>query len=172
VAGLDTLLSLDSADISIPANKQLFYYCYRKYMGNVYFFRNTDITLAQLKSTGGYRLIQNDSAAYKIARYDQSIPSIHEQEKAYEKSVFDADEVLFQLIDVNVLMNPAYFKGKVPTGKELPPVLNDPQKLKVYFNRILYQKLVIEFYADRMLTGELEGATELIGYLQKTYRLE
>ena len=172
MAGMDTLLTLAGKDISIPANRQLFYKCCRNYMLSDDLFKNRDVTLSQLKSTGSYRLIQKDSAAYKIAAYDQSFPTIYDQGKAYEKSLFDAQDVLFELIDMNALINKEYFHGKVPTGKELPPVLNDPQKLKIYFNKVLFVREIIDNYANNFLQSERDGATDLIHFLQKAYRLE
>ena len=172
VAGIDTLLTLAGQDISTPANRQMFYRCCRQYMMSVDFFKNTDVTLAQLKSTGGYRLIQKDSAAHKIAAYDQSIPRIYEQEQSYDKSLFSAQEILFELIDMTVFTNPTYFHGKAPTGKELPPVLNDTQQLKVYFNRVIFARMIIANYANHFLKDELGEATELISFLQKAYRIE
>ena len=172
VAGIDTLLSLSGQDISTPENRQLFYRCCRQYMNSVDFFKNTDVTLAQLKSTGGYRLIQKDSAAHKIAAYDLSIPRIYEQEQTYDKSLFLAEEKLFELIDMTTFTNRSYFHGWYATGKELPPVLNDSEKLKAYFNTVVFARMVIANYTNHFLKIELDKATDLIHFLQKAYRLE
>jgi len=172
ISGMDTLLYLSGKDISEPANRQLFYKCCRNYMLSDDLFKNRDVTLSQLKSTGSYRLIQKDSAAYKIAAYDQSFSTIYDQGKAYEKSLFDAQDVLFELIDMNVFTNRDYFHRTVPTGKELPPVLNDPQKQKIYFNRVLFVREIIDNYSNNFLRQELDAATDLIRFLQKAYRLD
>lgn len=172
IAGIDTLLSLSGQDIATPANRQLFYRCCRKYMNSVAFFKNADITLAQLRSTGGYRLIQKNNVASKIAGYEQNTSRLYMQEQTYEKGLFYAEETLFELIDMTVYNDPAYFNGKQPTGKELPPVLNDAQKLKIYFNRVYFARMAIDNYANHFLKEQLHEATELTSFLQKNYEIE
>lgn len=171
VAGMDTLLSLAGRDMSTPANKLLFYRCCRMYMSSVAFFKSVDVTLAQLKSTGGYRLFRQSSIADKIAAYDQSIPRLYVQEQTYDKSLLYAQEMLFEIADMTVFSNPLYFNGREPTGKELPALLNDAQKLKIYFNRVVFARMVVVNYSDHFLINQLHEATELIGFLKEAYGL-
>ena len=172
IEGMDSLLTLVREDISIPSNRQLFYILSIKYMFKVYYFKNDDVTLSQLRNAGGYRLLHMDSVADKIAEYDQGNIRMYDQEKVYEKSMFDAVETIFQLVDLTLSSDTAYFKKGIPTGKELPPIPNDPQKIKEYFNKTYFAMHIINNYTYYFLANQLKSSSELITFLQKTYHLE
>lgn len=172
IKGIDSILTLARQNISTPSNRQLFYTLNIRYMFIVYFFKNDDVTLSQLRNAGGYRLLQKDSVADKIAAYDQENIKIYDQEKAYDKSMFDAMGIVLQLIDMTVYHDTAYFKRGIPTGKELPPILNDPQKTMEFFNKAYFARQIIRTYTDYYLSEHIESSKELIAFLQKTYHLE
>lgn len=169
--GIDSLITLSKQDISILSNRRLFY-VWNRYMLSVAFFKNDDVTLSQLRNAGGYRLLQKDSVADKIAAYDQGNIRIYEQEETYNKSLYYALETTFELIDMTAYGDTAYFKRGIPTGKELPPILNDPKKIKEFFNKAYFARQIIRTYTNHFLTKHLKNATELIAFLQKTYHLE
>ena len=171
IGGIDSLLKMAHMDFSIAANRKLFYTYSRQNLLNVNFFKSDDVTLTQLRNSGGYRLIQKGSASDSIVKYDQSSTDVYGQETVYRRGINYTEEALFELIDMTTLVDTAYYRNKIFTDKELPAISSDPQKLKSFFNKTVFVRGVINNYTDK-LSVKLDFAEKLISFLRKIYNLK
>lgn len=171
IGGIDSLIKMAHLDVSTVVNRKLFYTYSRQNLLSVNFFKSDDVTLTQLRNSGGYRLIQKGSASDSIVKYDQSSTEIYVQETVYRRSINYTEEALFELIDMTILNDTVYYKNGTFTDKELPAISNDPQKLKSFFNKAVFARGVINNYANK-LSAQLDLAEKLISYLGKTYNLK
>jgi|SRR5450432_1022825 hypothetical protein len=171
LAYLDSLLNLSQKDISTPSNRANFYkYCIHtvSYYSE---FGNNDATFLQLAYSGGLRLIKKDHVADSIAKYAAELKGVYAAEGLYTKAINDATMAAHEVLDYTVVYDSSYYKGKNYTGKYIPLVSDDKQKMKLLFNKISFERTATELYISKLnsLRPFLEG---FIDYLKKEYSHE
>lgn len=170
LAGLDSLLSLASKDVTNPANKKLLY----KYSGLVAFyssFSSNDATMTQLKNAGGLQFIKHGHVADSIARYDEVIRNINAAEVPYAKAIDNAINATSELISFEVWKDTIYFKNNDFTGKDLPLLSNDVKQISLFFNKIFLERGWTQNYLDN-LQDKLPYTVRLTELLKKEYKLD
>jgi hypothetical protein len=174
IKNLDSFLLLSRKNISDPLARQLLYHFSYKCFFNEEQFRSNDATLAQLRNSGGYRLIQKDHVADSIALYDAKVNYIYEQGSYYIDSYKQIQGSLGEILDLNVLDDTSFYKANSFTGKELPLLQTDPQKIKQWFNKVKQFRTAVYYYCNSpsYLRGHLIFATRLIEFLKKEYDVQ
>jgi hypothetical protein len=171
IAGIDSMILLSEQDISKPANLRLFYVFMRRYLLTNSRFSANDETLSQLRNSGGYLFIEKGSAADSIAKYDQLNNRLYSQGQYYDDGFSAVVNDALEIADFKILVNNNQHKNAVFTATEFPPLSGDKQKLKVFFNKILEVRGLLDNYNSKVLKQEDYG-TRLISYLKKLYRLK
>jgi hypothetical protein len=157
--GLDTLLNMmDSSDLKIDV---VFFYDYNfKYLHAYYGFNSRDITISQLRNSGGLRLIDDKAALDSIVLYYSEVES-HIDQRNYNASAFQ------EIIELEI----RYLKLGVTLEDIDKLSLPDPSVMQEFYNRILVMKSLIEADRSWMESVYRKGGS-LIAFLKNKYRLE
>lgn len=169
--GIDSFLLLAHAPMADNNNRKEFYNLFMKYLYTSATFKSSDATLQQLKNTGDYRLIIRDHAADSLAQYDSDINGIYTEGAIYEAYFKEIISRLDELTDMTVFTDTTYIRGGKWSEKPLP-LLNDPDKLRVLFNKVFDFRIITNAYAEDYLAPELGKATRLIAFLKKEYNIQ
>jgi hypothetical protein len=172
VKGLDSLLMLAHANLTIDSNRKSFYYYVFRYCFNSAVFKSNDATLQQLKSSGDYRLIDKDHVADSLSKYDAGVRSIYAQGDYYQIYFGEILSRIDDLGDMTIMLDSSYMKDWRLTGKALPPLRLGGDKLPTFFNKVLDFRIITSSYSQNDLKPQLEYATALISFLEKEYGIE
>ena len=161
IAGLDSLATLIEKPVSImdTTNNMKFFILLSNYLNDFYPFTTRDITMSQLKSTGGLRLIKNTAVSDKIVTYYTVIENHQRVADINDKFVYESFNEEMKFIDFNQI-------GK--TGKI---DITDVSKMKELGNRCFIFKIQLEAYSRR-LNGIYKRGTSLLKYLKEEYNLK
>jgi hypothetical protein len=168
VAHLDSLMSLSLKDISATPNRVAFYkYCF-SFVGYYSEFSSNDATFLQLTNSGGLRLIKKDHVADSIAKYASVLKEVYAAEALYAQATDAALKAAHELLDYSIMYDSSYFKNGSFTGKFIPLISDDHQKMKFLFNKIYFEKAASRLYADKLISLQpfLSG---FIQFLRKEY---
>lgn len=166
--GLDSLLLLSFETLDSPANKQLLYNFSGSYISFYSRFASNDATMMQLKNSGGLQYIKQAHVADSIATYDQRMTAIYASETPYAKSNNDAIDAMSELLIFKIKRDTGYYKNGHYTGKALPLLTHDPQKINVFFNKVSLERGWTQNYITNL--QEMQPVTiRLIALLKKEY---
>lgn len=167
VAVLDSLISLSYEKIT-DSNVRRQLYKYSGYVSYYAAFMSHDATMMQLKNSGGLQLIKRNHIADSIAFYDQVVRDIYAAEVPYAKATDEAKNAAEGLLVFRVLKDTTHFKNGAFTDKNLPLLTTDPEKLEIFFNKILSERDWTKNYLNH-LQARLPYAIRLIELLKKEY---
>jgi hypothetical protein len=158
--GIDTLLLTIRAPASDSMNKKL--YRYGSFVAASVLFESSNGTISQLKNAGGLRLIRDTAAVNRITAYDGYTEMAKKQADAYYKGTLDLLDVMEQIMDFSVAVNPA------PTAFFID---RDPVKMRVFYNKSYMHKQIISGYVAYLTLLKSE-AIKALSLLRKNYHLE
>jgi hypothetical protein len=168
--GLDSLVLLSFKDLSQPANRQQLYRYTSKYVSFYSVFISNDATMMQLKNSG-LRYIKHSHVADSIAQYDLEMRNTYAAEGPYIKAGSDVVDAAQEILISTWFEDTTYFKNDEFTSKELLLLTNDPQKIRIFFNKISYERGWTRNYVNS-LAETLPYTTRLIAFLKKEYDME
>jgi hypothetical protein len=172
INGIDSFLSLRHSDFKLDRNRRDFYsLAYYNFFSSASFTSNST-TLQQLKSTGDYRLIQNDHVADSLSKYDAEIQNIVSETNYYNEYFKEILSRLDGLTDMNIYGDTSYVKDGIFTNKSLPELGTDSDQLRILYNKVFDFRIITSSYANNYLKPELGSATRLIVFLKKKYDIE
>lgn len=172
VQGIDSMLKLAHANMSVDSNRRRFYYFATHYLYNSSLFKSNDATLQQLKSTGDYRLIEKDHVTDSLTRYDAAIQSIYIQGEFYEIYFREILSRLDDLIDITVLGDTSFIKNGEMMNIKFPAVRDDNEKLITFFNKLFVFRIITNSYTENYLKPQLENTQRLIVFLKNEYDMK
>lgn len=168
VAGLDSLLSLNTkVTLRQEDKRRLYTYCH-KYVLYYSGFSSNDATLIQLKNAGGLQYIERPYVADSIAMYDMVIRNIYAAEIEYGKAINNAIDEMTGLLVLRAINDTTYSKNGNNTSSDLPLLTNDPKKMEVFSNKIFLERGWTQNYVDR-LEETLQYTMKLSELLKKEY---
>ncbi len=157
--GIDSLLCLlEDSTSKFDLNK--FYNFTFEYLNHYTGMSPRDITISQLKNSGGLRLIKNKSVADSIVIYYSAFESNREQENYNTKFLEDILMLEMEFMDFS-----PYRVG----NRELK--LNDKTKLKVFYNRALMFNNVLLVDENIRLKTFYQQGSSLLKYLREEYKI-
>ena len=171
--GIDSLLKVNkSRYLDLAVQDSVYYYSIR-YISDESDFEQNDLTVVQLKNTGGYRLIKKD-VADSLAVYEQKNNDIKGQEKFYMDAFSLRYQYFNQTFDWGEASN--FFKNYRINSEKIPSSINvlitgDKQKIDLYFNQCYTLSFVHKGYIT-MLKDHLNYLTRFISFLKKEYDIE
>ena len=166
--GLDSLLSLKTKNLQLPENNDQFYLLFGKYLSIPYSFKNNNTTLAQITNSDALVFFRKQ-VADSIASFKQNFIKIEGQTDAYEKFHFDVSYKAFAFLDFTSILDSTYiYQGKW-TGKHFPPLYNDEQMRREFFNYAAATRGITAYYIDGFLQPQLKRTEKFITYLKNTY---
>lgn len=172
VKGVDSMLELSHANLTIDSNRKSFYNIAFRHFYNSSFFKSNDATLQQLKSTGDYRLIEKDHVADSLSKYDEDIHGIYSQGAYYEAYFKEILSMLDEMADVTILGDTTFFKNGKMTNKPSPQLRYTNGTLPTLFNKIFDFRGITNAYAENNLKPQLENSKEIIAFLRKEYDIK
>jgi hypothetical protein len=128
--------------------------------------------LQQLKSTGDYRLIENDHVVDSLSKYDMDIQGISGETNYYNDYFKEIVSRLEGLTDMSISGDTSYIKNGIFTSKPFPELGTDSNQLRILFNKVFDFRIITSSYANNMLKPELDNATRLISFLKEKYNIE
>ncbi|HLX90762.1 MAG TPA: hypothetical protein VKR32_03715 [Puia sp.] len=169
--GLDSLKALAKKNMNDQETRRSFYHLVARYTSYYSAFISYDATMMQLKNSGGLRFIRKQHVADSIATYDLAVRDINYSQVPYGKAINDVMDAAQELLDDNVYEDSTYFKDGYFTGKPLPLLSKDPDRVRVFFNKISYEQGWTNNYVST-LQKWYPFAVRLISYLKKAYGFE
>jgi hypothetical protein len=170
IHGLDSLSAFHRRDLSTPVLNDSLHLLFAKYVSNLSMFQRNDRTLQQLESTGDYILLKRE-VSDSLSLFIQLAGNVEAQGEAYKTSVFNAMDAGFKLIDFNSLIDADYINNGRLTGKHFPPMSEDNQAKKEFFNRVALLKAITANYVNGKLKDHQKLTERLIEFLESRYDL-
>lgn len=170
--GLDSMLMLAHANMSIDSNRKSFYHYVRIYCYSLATFKSNDATLQQLESTGDYRLIKKDHVADSLTKYDADVHSLYKQGDYYEVYFKEILSRLDELADMTILGDTTFISNDKLTNKPFPPLRMEDGKLITFFNKIMIFRIITDSYVEDNLVPQLENSTRLVAFLKDKYEIQ
>ena len=184
INGLDTLLDLlSNPQQEISYQRKIFIYSLK----NTYWYMTihfSELTLSQLKYSGGFRLIKNREVANNILQYDQGLDAckyhydfllnyFHIYE-ASQKELFNLSlaRKVFKDIEKNfriVLLPYSEFERLIDEGNYLDN--KNPELLSKYHDDILYYQTTLNNLTN-IIASQKSSADSLIHLIRKKYRIK
>ena len=170
-SGLDSLLFLSYRNLSEKTDRQQLYRLSSKFVSYYSTFISDDATMLQLKNSGGLRYIKHAHVADSIAQYDLKMRNIYAAEAPYIKAGSNVVDAVQNLLISTWFEDTTYLKDGKFTEKQLPLLTDDPKEIRIFFNKISYQRGWTENYVST-LEETLPYAIRLIAFLKKKYNIE
>ncbi len=184
INGLDTLLDLlSNPQQDVSYQRKIFIYSLK----NTYWYMTihfSELTLSQLKYSGGFRLIKNREVANNILQYDQGLDAckyhydfllnyFHIYE-ASQKELFNLSlaRKVFKDIEKNfriVLLPYSEFERLIDEGNYLDN--KNPELLSKYHDDILYYQTTLNNLTN-IIASQKSSADSLIHLIRKKYRIK
>lgn len=159
IAGIDSLLQvMDKPFHEIDVKK--FYYHIFTHLNSYKVFSAREITIAQLKSSGDFRLIRNNAAADSIVLY-YSVFDAYKDQIDYNKQTFrEIINLELELLDFRV--------GRDPNGDF---ILRNSEKMHIFYNLVM-----IAYYMrledNKWLAEYKQMGENVLSALQAEYQIE
>lgn len=164
---IDSFIKIRSLDFNVKANNDLFFKLFadtKMYSPNI--FKPNEVTLSQIRSTGGFNIIR-PKIADMIAELDMSDQNIKWGEKFPYTHGEETFRMIYELTDYPAMWTP---KGELRST--LPQLdTSDPKKLLRFFNLSADLMYTMKGYND-YLKNHLTLVKKVIKALDDEYRLE
>jgi hypothetical protein len=166
MAGFDSLIAVSKTKLAdLPVQDSL-YLMTAKYIFYANNFKDDDITLAQLRNAGGYRLIRNSKVTDSIAEYESRIKDINDQFSDMFTSLEKARDNANFIFDLHAGHN---FRLHPSSTRVL--ITSDAAKVYNYYNSCWLVLLGLNGY-EHMLEEHLQYTKRLIVFLRKEYDVD
>jgi hypothetical protein len=164
IKGIDTLRSISKNKlIDLKVQDSLYRYTDKYLFGHSHDFKFDEITLIQLRNTGGYRLIRDQSVLDSIATFESNIEEINWQENYFLGLLTQSYELAGSIFDLNADVR---FRAAPTSTPVMLPGSKD--KIAIYYNKCALIFVSLNSLT-RMLKHQLVYSTRLISYLKKEY---
>lgn len=155
---IDSLLQLLEKPVSKIDTRRLYYFV-NQYLTSLRGFSVREVTITQLRNSGGLRLISNKSVSDSIVIYYGTYDS-HVDQKNYNYKIFQ--EILD--LEMQILDFGAYrLKNREMTF--------DTSRIKQFYNRILIYNSILSYEVKWLKDYQTRG-TSLLKHLKEAYSLE
>lgn len=138
-----------------------------------YFVSPAERTLAQLKFSGGLRLIKKEAASSGIALYDEFSKKLINQQNYYESYLNKLLDQSMEVFNYEFFSkDPLEFKLHLDSDfyENARLIIDSKAKIIQFGNRVTLHKAILIFYVKRLKEGN-RHATNLIHELKKEYGL-
>jgi hypothetical protein len=158
IKGIDSLIRL--LENPIPKiNLQKLYEYTATYLNQYMGFTPQDVTITQLKNSGGLRLIEKKSVADNIVNYYTTIDYFHERNEKYnEQFGHDIIKLEMEFLDFNALVTNKW-------------KLYNTTKIKEFQNRAIVFNSCIN-WDNHWLNDVYNQGSALLKYLKKEYKIK
>jgi hypothetical protein len=166
LSGIDTLTGISKGKLSDLKVQDSLYQYTITYLFNENEFKNDDVTLSQLRNSGGYRLIRRDGVADSLELYEKSIQFINEQQSYYATSVNKTVELSASIFDLNNYRNFHLSPSSTPMV-----ITNNKDLINSFYNRCFLISVSLKGY-NQMLKYQRSHTKTLITFLKKEYDVD
>jgi hypothetical protein len=158
--GIDSLLNLLSKPLPSDKLEELYNLTF-EFLNNYNGFTARDITMTQLKNSGGLRLIENNSVSDSIIIYYSNIEYYHELNV----------KMSYKYVDDNMKLEMDFFDFSPYRIKNKKFSISDPGKIRILYNRGfgLYTNIG---WDNHWLNEVYEQGASLLRYLNKEYNIK
>jgi len=164
---IDSLMYLLSNPGVNLSGSNLYYYA--RFVTKVNFFKSNDRTIAQLKNSGGLRLIKNQQASDSIMSYQQLLEGLGANKEIEQKETAFLYPYLSRFFDPDVFESMVDNHGNINRPMNNPSLRNVNQEQIKEFKFYLHQKKTSYVFAIDFLNNLHAKAVSLIRFLQQEY---
>ena len=169
----DSLIVLANEDLNDTVIRKQFYgfFIAGTYMS---LFLPSDAAIVQIKTDGGLGLISKKGVADSILNYDKGNESLLRHNQVYTEESDDLWEAGYTILELRITKDLSYvdfFNGRKMTDRLPPPIVTNPDKLKVFFGRLTRCLLLTQTNRNMMIRHR-QRAENLIRFLSDTYDLK
>ena len=158
IQGIDSLARLLlEIPVSEPNIPQLYNYTFN-YLNQYFEFTPQDITIIQLKNSGGLRLVRDKSVSDSIIGYYSFV----------DNSIVSTEKFNTQFMNDNIKLEMLFLDFNAPLSKKMR--IYDKTKLIEFRNRALTSISLITWENYRLTQLQVKAAS-LLSYLRKAYQL-
>jgi hypothetical protein len=158
IQGIDSLARLLlEIPVSEPNIPQLYNYTFN-YLNQYFEFTPQDITIIQLKNSGGLRLVRDKSVSDSIIGYYSFV----------DNSIVSTEKFNIQFMNDNIKLEMLFLDFNAPLSKKMR--IYDETKLIEFRNRALTSISLITWENYRLTQLQVKAAS-LLKYLRKAYQL-
>jgi hypothetical protein len=125
------------------------------HLANAYYFDAQEITIIQIRNSGGLRLFQNRAVTDSIVKYYSACDNYQENNNLKRKTYSEILGILLDMVDFH--------------SQEFD--LNNKSKLKEFFGRCAFYSEILAV-DSRWLKKRYAQASSLLKLLQKEYKME
>jgi hypothetical protein len=169
-AMIDSLMYMLSNPGANLSGNDLYYYA--RFVTKVNFFKSNDRTIAQLKNSGGLRLIKNQQASDSIMSYQELLESLGTNKEIEQKETMFLYPYLSRLFDPNVFETMVDNYGNINRPASNPTLRSGNQQEIKEFMFYLHQKKTSYIFTIDFLNNLHAKAVNLIRFLQQEYQVK
>lgn len=147
-------------------------YYYARFVTKVNFFKSNDRTIAQLKNSGGLRLIKNQQASDSIMSYQELLESLGTNKEIEQKETMFLYPYLSRLFDPDVFETMVDNYGNINRPMSNPTLRSVNQQQIKEFMFYLHQKKTSYIFTIDFLNNLHAKAVNLIRFLQQEYQVK
>lgn len=132
------------------------------------FYNPNELTMTQLKNSGGMRLISNKNATREIWKYDLQEKKLKNQQQYYEKYHNKSIDLVTKIFDLKEVYNKdtlIYNKGRFQILKK------DKNSLTEFANTVKMYGGIVEYY-NRLLEETEKQADSLVIKVKYEYKIQ
>jgi hypothetical protein len=177
IKGLDSLISIQTNNPSLPVVKWKYYYYVLKYGVSDYYFLPNNAGIEQLKTTGGFSLIKDPEVMDSIQAYDNFNKNITQQEQDNHYILQQLIDLELKVLDISIVKNSSigfsYHISDSTNGfiLRLPEIIKDTQTLHQFFGYITTLSISNSYYIF-LLEEQLKRARSLVTFLKDKYHIK
>jgi len=166
---IDSLMYMLRNPLNTLAGNDLYYYA--RFVTKVNFFKSNDRTIAQLKNSGGLRLITR-RASDSIMSYQVLLESLATNKEIEQKETAFLYPYLSRLFDPDVFETMVDNYGNINRPMNNPTLRSVDQQQIKEFMFYLHQKKTSYIFAIEFLNNLHAKAVNLIRFLQQEYEVK
>ncbi len=163
IKGLDSLLELSGADFSKQVNREKLYHL-SNYIAYYSTFSSHDITMMQLKNSGGMQYIRRANVSDSIAQYDKHMSVIYLSEVSYKNAIDEALDVESELLTLS-RSRVLHEKNQI---NDYAMLTYDKRNVQILFNKIYFVRIWTLNYIENMKC-RIPVAEQLSSFLKREY---
>jgi hypothetical protein len=177
IMGLDSLISIQKNNPVLPIIKWRYYYYVFKYGVSDYYFLPNNAGIEQLKTTGGFSLIQDAEVIDSIQAYDNFNKIITQQEQDDHYILQQLIDLELKVLDIAIVKDPSigfsYHISDSTNGfiQRLPEITRDTLTRHQFFGYITTLSISNSYYIF-LLEEQQNRARSLISFLKSKYHIE
>lgn len=157
--GIDSLLEFIEKSGKVFEAKPFYHFAFT-YASSFIGYSSQDITITQLKNSGGFRLIGKKAVADSIVKY-YSLYDSHKEQEMYN----------IRIMEDLIKFTSSFLDFKVLRTNHFPEFIDDQEKMKEFYNRVIMINYTVK--NDFIWLSKFRSkSVSLLKFLEKEYSIK